>query len=143
MSSPAFSGALTMAVRRWLTPPPDPWPAEVASAVNSNAAAPLCTNCLAEQPPHRWFCAHCGFPNGDQIAVMPYLHVFVIGEALRKGVMGPPEKRRGVQLFLVLMSLAEYSLFAPVYWYWMYRRAVGRPINEERRPELTLDDGEA
>lgn len=50
-------------------------------------------------------------------------------------VMGPPERRLGVLAFLVLSSTTQYSIFAPVYWYWMIRRARGRPICQAfRRP---------
>lgn len=73
---------------------------------------------------------------------MPYLQNFALGEVLRRGVMGAPERRRGVQVFLVVYSLCEYTVFAPVYWYWMHRRARGRPIVTEQRPQLVLGDNE-
>ncbi|HVU36491.1 MAG TPA: hypothetical protein VHE61_23835 [Opitutaceae bacterium] len=54
--------------------------------------------------------------------------------------MGPPERRKGVPLFLIIYSTYQYALFAPLYWYWMLRRAQGKPICAERRTDLTLDD---
>jgi hypothetical protein len=130
--------AVLLFVARWLwqrasKTPADPWPTEIDVAVRDREAVPLCINCLFPQEAHRWFCPHCGFPTGDYVAVMPYLQVFVVGEVLRKGVMGPPERRIGVQLFLVLYSLAEYTFFAPIYWFWMLRRALGKPICLEYR----------
>ncbi len=73
---------------------------------------------------------------------MPYLENFVVGEVLRRGVMGPPERRRGVQLFLIIYSFTQYVIFAPLYWYWMLRRANGRPICTENRPTLQLEEPE-
>lgn len=142
MSDRVFNGLLARVLASWLTVRPDPWPTTMDADVRSSAAVPLCTNCLAEQPPHRWFCPHCAYPSGDHVAVMPYLQVFVVGEAMRKGVMGPPEKRLGVQVFLILVSITQYSVFAPVYWYWMVRRSLGRPIGEDNHPELELDEAD-
>jgi len=59
---------------------------------------------------------------------MPYLTALVDGEFFRRGVSGPPEPGAGRHLFLVLYSAATYNVFAPVYWFWMYRKAKGRPI---------------
>jgi hypothetical protein len=128
MEEPHFNGPLARWLRRALTPTPDPWSAEVTTQVNSDSAVPLCPDCLLVQGPNRWFCPRCGFPTGDYVAVMPYLQVFVVGELFRRGVSGLPERRKGVQCFLVIYSLCEYTIFAPVYWFWMYRRSRGGPI---------------
>lgn len=113
----------------------DPWPAEVEAEVRRADAVPLCPNCLAPQGPHPHFCPHCAFPTGDRVAAMHYLSVFVVGELVRQGVSGPPERRRGVLTFLIVLGVVQYSVFAPVYWYWLWRRARGRPIcNGQRQP---------
>jgi hypothetical protein len=135
-----YNGPLARWVRRELVPAPDPWPAAISASVKEKSSVPLCTNCLFPQGPHVWFCPHCGFPSGDYVVIMPYLDNFVVGELFRRCVIGPPERRRGVQLFLFLYSLAAYSVFAPVYWYWMVRRALGRPIGVEKRPELEWEE---
>jgi hypothetical protein len=142
MNDPYFNGPLARLFRAMFSGGrrPDPWPSEIDAAVRSPVAVPLCVNCLYPQEGHRWFCPHCGFPSGDYIAAMPYLQVFVAGEALRKGVMGPPERRVGVRVFLVVLSIAEYAVFAPVYWYWMIRRAQGKPICEERREAIMFEE---
>ncbi len=69
-----------------------------------------------------------------------YLSVFVVGELVRQGVSGPPERRRGVQAFLIVLGVVHYSVFAPVYWYWLWRRARGRPISSGARPSLPTDE---
>lgn len=73
---------------------------------------------------------------------MPNLQVFVLGETMRRGVMGRPESRIGVQLFLIVFSLVEYTVFAPVYWYWMFRRWRGKPICAEQAAPLVVDDAD-
>jgi hypothetical protein len=115
---------------------PDPWPAEVEAEVRSREARPLCLNCLFPQERQRSFCPHCGVTTHEFAVVMPYMQIFPVGDMLRSGVSGPPEPRWGVQVFLVLVSLTQYSIFAPVYWYWMFRRAAGRPICAASRHEI-------
>lgn len=123
--------------------PPDPWPADVDEAVRRRDATPLCLHCLAPQPGHRWFCAHCGFPVGDQVMWMEYLPIFAVGEVLRRGVMGPPERHLPRTLGFLVYSGAQYGPFAPLYWYWMVGKALGRPISVARRPELRFEDDPA
>lgn len=137
MSEPHFNGPLAQMLRRLaIHTPADPWPDELNAAVRAPTAVSLCINCLAPQSPPRWSCPHCAFPTGDYVAVTPYIQLFLVGEIFRQGVTGPPERRLGTQLFLVIFSLSEYAFFAPVYWFWMYRRAIGKPIRAESRLPL-------
>lgn len=142
MKEPYFNGPLAHWLRRSFAEAshPNPWPAEIEAAVRDPAAVPLCTNCLSPQELHRWLCPHCGFPSGDCVAVMPYLQIFVAGEALRQGVMGPPERRTGTQVFLVIYALSQFSVLAPIYWFWMVRRALGKPICVERRAPIANEE---
>ncbi len=117
----------------------DPWPADVDAAVRRPEAVPLCVNCLCPQGPHPHFCPHCAFPTGDRVALMHYLNVFVIGELVRQGVSGSPERRGGVQAFLVALGAVQYTFLAPVYWYWLWRRSRGQPICRGDRPPLPPD----
>ena len=134
-----YEGPLARLIRDlWSHVPPDPWPQEIDAAVRLPEAVPLCIDCLYPQEAHRWFCPHCGEPTGDQVALMPYLQVFVMGELFRNGVMGPPERRKGVVFFLFVYSAAQYGLFAPLYWFWMLRKAQGEPICHELRRDLPL-----
>ncbi len=118
----------------------DPWSAEVEAAVRQPDAVPLCSNCLCPQGPHPHFCPNCAFPTGDRVAAMHYLNVFVVGELVRQGVSGPPERRWGVKAFLVVLGALQYSVFAPIYWYWLWRRARGRPICNGERPQLPFEE---
>lgn len=53
---------------------------------------------------------------------------------------GPPDPSFFRQLFHVLFSVQYYSVFAPLYWFWMWRKADGRPIAIPHRPDLPLED---
>lgn len=57
--------------------------------------------------------------------LMPYLQIFTVGEVLRRGVTGPPEKGFAIKAGLVVYSLTQYAVFAPLYWFWMARKARG------------------
>jgi hypothetical protein len=142
MAEPHFNGPLAKLLRSAFAAgyQPDPWPAEIDAAVRDAAAIPVCSNCLAPQADAGSFCPHCAFPTSDTVALNPYLQIFVVGEVLRRGVMGPPERRVGPLLFLVVLSLSEYAIFAPLYWYWMLRRAAGNPICHERRVPLAVEE---
>jgi hypothetical protein len=118
----------------------DPWPPEADIAARARDAVPLCVNCLCPQEGHPWFCPHCGFPAGEYVTTMPYLQVFALGELFRRGVIGPPEKGFVQKVFFVLSSAGEYFLFAPLYWFWMARKASGKPICQAKRIELGPDE---
>lgn len=139
MSDPHFNGPLAQVVRSLFHSPPDPWPADVEADVRSREATPLCVNCLFPQERQQWFCPHCGITTSEFAPVMPYMQIFPVADVLRSGVSGPPERRWGVQVFLVLLSLTQYSIFAPAYWFWMFRRARGRPICAAHRREIPED----
>lgn len=145
MSESQFKGPLAVAAERtWKGilrhGKPDPWPAEIDAAVRDPAAVPLCVNCLHPQDGHWWFCSNCGSPTGEFVATMPYLYIFQQGEFFRRGVMGAPERRKDVLFFQALYAAANYSFFVPLYWFWMVRRAQGRPICEERRREMQFEE---
>ena len=120
--------------------PPDPWSSEIDQAVKARDAIPVCSNCLYPQAGHRWFCPHCAFPTGDYVTSMPYLQIFAIGEVLRRGVIGLPERGFARKAFFVIFSASEYLAFAPIYWFWMVRKAHGKPICQARRDELKFEE---
>lgn len=120
--------------------PADPWSPEIDQAVRKRDAVPVCVECLCPQEGHRWFCPHCGFPSGEYVTTMPYLYIFTYGELLRRGVTGPPDKSSGRFLGFAVFSAAQYSLFFPVYWFWLIRKACGKPIGQPSRPDLKFVD---
>ena len=119
---------------------PDPRPQEIDRAVKASDAVPLCMECLYPQDERRWFCPYCGFPAGEYVTTMHYLYIFAIGEVLRRGVIGPPERSLGRKMFFVLCSVWQYSLFAPIYWFWMARKAYGKPVCQAQRKELQFEE---
>lgn len=70
---------------------------------------------------------------------MPYLQIFTIGEMARRGVSGKREKGFFRTLFLVLFSIAQYSIFAPLYWYWMLMQACGYPLCDDTVKSFDID----
>ena len=52
----------------------------------------LCTRCTAPVPDHFWLCPACGGATGEYVTVMPFMHIFAMGDLLRNGACGPPEK---------------------------------------------------
>jgi hypothetical protein len=118
----------------------DPWTREIDDAVHARDAVPLCVDCLCPLEGHHWFCPHCGFPAADCVMIMPYLQIFPVAEVLRRGVMGPPENGFAKKFGFVILSLAQYSVFAPIYWYWMARKAGGRPICQAKRHDLKFEE---
>ena len=140
MSEPHFNGPLAQYLRSALPPAsPDPWPPELDQAVRQADATPLCVSCLRPQDGHFWFCPNCGFPSGNYAAAMPYVSLFLDGELFRRGVSGPPEPGLGRTFFLVIYSASTYHVFAPLYWFWMVRKAVGRPICQQYRKEYVVE----
>lgn len=137
--------AIAIIFVRWLLDllrkiPPDPWPAEVDQAVRQRDAIPVCVDCLCPQEGHRWFCPHCSFPTGEYVTTMPYLHIFAYAELLRRGVTGPPDKSLGRFLGFAVFSVAQYALFFPAYWFWLARKARGKPICQVKRLDLKFED---
>jgi hypothetical protein len=143
----AVTVAVALALVTWIRrlaskSTPDPWPQEVDEAVRNREAVPICLSCLYPQGERSWLCPHCGFPAGDFVTLMPYLQNFAIGELFRRGVMGPPERSMGRNSLLTLLSLGEYGFFAPIYWYWMIRKAMGKPICQVRREDIKIECGD-
>jgi hypothetical protein len=107
--------------------------------VRQRDAVPVCVDCLFPQERHRWFCPHCGFPTGEYVTSMPYLQIFAVGELLRRGVSGPPDKNFSRQAGFALFSLTQYAYFFPVYWFWLVSRACRKPLSQPRRRELEFE----
>jgi hypothetical protein len=112
----------------------DPWTSEIDASVRARQAVPVCINCLFPQEDRLWFCPHCSFPAGDYVTLMPFVQNFALGEAFRRGVTGPPERRRGARALAWLASAMVYRPFVLFYWFWLARKQIGSPIGEASHP---------
>ncbi len=100
---------------------PDPWEADIEQALQRPDAAPVCHHCLTPVPPAQWFCETCGFAVGPYNNWMPYLRVFSEGEVLRNGVTSHVRINANTIVGYLLLSLVNYLIFAPLYWYFLLR----------------------
>jgi hypothetical protein len=126
----ALTGGLVWAFVRWfLRAPlqPDPWDASVAIELETTQPAPLCHRCLLPHDPASDFCPSCGTAVGTYTNWLPYPYLFSIGHALRVGTAGEFKRTRLAVFGYLLFSLAEYALFAPVYWVVFLRHLLSPP----------------
>ena len=100
---------------------PDPWAKDFDDAVNQPDAVPICPRCLSPQEQDGRFCEACGSSIGFYNNLNPYLYIFSLGEVLRLGTGGSIQKNPVTVLGYLLLSVAEFTVFAPVYWYLFYR----------------------
>ena len=123
----ALAAVLVFAVAwavRWIRgaiPAPDPWSEEVEQAVQAKDAVPLCPHCLAPQSPETWFCAECGCSIGPYNNLNPYLYLFSVGDLFRTGVSRRVRRTPFVVVGFLVLSLAEYTVIAPYYWFFFFR----------------------
>jgi hypothetical protein len=101
--------------------PPDPWDKSIAVEIGKEDATPLCHRCLTAHDSSTDFCPACGAAVGRYTNWLPYPQLFSIGHALRIGSSGEFRRSPLIVFGFFLFSLAEYSLFAPVYWILMLR----------------------
>jgi hypothetical protein len=109
--------------RTWLRRPvtPDPWGAEVAEAMEQPGATPVCPHCQCPHDANRWFCPECGHSVGEYNNLSPYLYLFSLGEILREGTNGRIRRSWLTVAGLLVLSLAEYLVLAPCYWFFFFR----------------------
>jgi hypothetical protein len=113
---------------------PDPWDAEVGQKLSEPDAVEVCPHCLAQQPPTAWFCTHCGKAVGPYNNLMPFLNVFSEGEVFRNGTTDRFRNRPLIVIGYMLLSLAAYSFFAPIFWFFLLSN-LKRPPNEREAAE--------
>ena len=114
---------LTSRIRAWWRSRDiaNPWPDEQDVAIHLPDAIPVCHRCITPCDLPVWFCPTCGAAIGPYNNIMPYIYIFSIGEALRSGV-GPEAHFTPFRTFAyVSIGLAEYSIFAPLYFIRLYR----------------------
>ena len=113
---------------KWLggaKPKPDPWDQETEDRIQQADAVPICTRCLEPYESACHYCPNCGLPVDTLAPFSPYLYIFVLGDALLTGTNRAfPVNWLTVTGFL-LLSAAQYTLLAPVYWYFLFRN-IGR-----------------
>lgn len=100
---------------------PDPWGSDVESNLSGPEALPVCHKCITPQPHGQWFCEHCGSAVGEYNNWMPYVYVFSQGEVLRNGVTQRLPRSALIIVGYVLVSLSAYAIFAPVFWYFLFK----------------------
>lgn len=108
----AFARSIFKAPRQ-----PDPWDQQVATELDQDDCTPLCHHCLTPHDRMKDFCSNCGAAVGPYTNFLPFPYLFSIGHGLR---IGTSERFRRSPLILagfVLLSVAEYAVFAPVYWF--------------------------
>jgi len=96
---------------------PDPWDEDVAAEVAKDETPALCHRCLAPHHSLADFCPECGAPVGTYTNWLPYPYLFSIGYTLRVGTSGDFKRSPLSILGFFLLSLVEYSIFAPIYWF--------------------------
>ena len=95
---------------------PEPWEKNVADAMESEEARPLCCHCLEPHSTDASFCPDCGAPVGQYTNLLPFPYLFSIGHLLRTGTSGDCQRTPLTVIGFVLLGIVEYSVFAPVYW---------------------------
>jgi hypothetical protein len=96
--------------------PPDPWDENIASEIEKDEAIPLCHRCLAPYDSATEFCSKCGTTVGQYTNWLPYPYLFSVGHTLRIGTSEDFNRSPLTVFGFFVFSLAEYALFAPVYW---------------------------
>jgi hypothetical protein len=115
--------AFVLLLKRLTTGPvsPDPWDAETAAKLDDANTQVLCHRCLVPNEPLADFCENCGAPVGKYTNYLPFPQLFSIGHTLRVGAEGAYKRSPMTVLGYFLLALGEYTIFAPVYWYWLFR----------------------
>lgn len=114
----------------WLRAKPtqaNPWDEDTETKLYEPDAVLLCPRCLEPEREGIQFCRDCGFPVGPYVPWSPYLYVFVLRDLLRTGVERPFRVKGTTVCFFLLLSLIEYFVFAPIYWFFLFRNIRRQP----------------
>ena len=137
---------------RWLLSGPtrpDPWGDEIAAEIAKDDATPICHRCFTPHKPLTHFCSKCGTPVGPYTNLMPFPYLFSVGHVLRLGTDGDFRRSPLTLTGFILVGIAEYSLFVPVYWFmffrslFLHRNSVPTSEPETGATESSGDDGPA
>ena len=100
---------------------PDPWDQTVELGIHQPEALPVCHHCFSPHEHDKWFCSECGAAVGPYNNYLPYVDIFSQGEMLRAGTNGHVRQNFLTVAGYFLISLNLYFVFAPVYWYFLFR----------------------
>jgi hypothetical protein len=109
---------------RWLVRgpfSPDPWDRQEFVPSPEAEATVLCHRCLVPNSTGADFCENCGAPIGTYTNYLPFPYLFSVGYLLRAGASGEFKRNRFTVFGFVLLSLAEYTIAAPAYWYRLFK----------------------
>jgi hypothetical protein len=104
----------------------DPWGPEVEQLLQDPDLPPLCHRCFTPQSPGAWFCPECGAAVGQYNNYMPYLNAFSEGEVMRAGTHDHLRHSFLVVFGYICLSFSYY-IFAPVFWYYLFRNLSRHP----------------
>ena len=127
---------------RWFSEeprPPEPWDEQVAAAIAQDDATPLCCRCLQPHPPFADFCPECGAPVGTYTNLLPFPYIFSLGDLLRIGTGGVFNRTPVTLVGFVLVSLAEYTVFAPFYWLMFMKNLERQRLGRSGSSPVTAD----
>lgn len=133
----ALTGAVAFIayrIGRWIMrgePKPEPWGPDVDQAIHSPEAVPVCHRCFVPQAHDAWFCPECGTAVGAYNNWLPYIYIFSQGEVLRNGVTDRVRVNFLTVTGYLLLSVSVYVVFAPVYWYFLFRNLRRCAVLEE------------
>ena len=120
----AVAAVLAWRGLRWLCKGksgPNPWDAETEARIQGTDATPLCTRCLEPQEAGTRFCTHCGLPVDSLVPFSPYLYAFALGDVLTTGTTRNFKVSWLTVGGYLLLSIATYAVFAPIYWFRLLR----------------------
>lgn len=113
---------------------PDPWDAEIAEKLKQPDCVPVCHHCFTPQEHDKWFCPECGASVGPYNNYLPYIHIFSEGEVLRNGVRSHVARNPLTVVGYLCFSTLEYLIFAPLYWYLLFRNLRREQTSQEGAP---------
>jgi hypothetical protein len=115
--------------------PPDPWDEQVSADLAEGNGTPICHRCLTPHDPLQNFCADCGAPVGKYTHWLPYPYLFALGHTLRIGTSGTFRRSPLTIAGFIILSLAEYAVFAPVYWLRFFLNSSNEPASHSPESE--------
>ena len=129
---------------RWFfggKPGPNPWDEKTEEAINQPDATPICRRCLEPHEESARYCSHCGLPVDSLVPLSPFHQVFAVGDVLLTGTQRKFPVNWMTITGYVLLSMAQYLVFAPFYWFFLLRnvrriRAEAKRPDDQAAPEL-------